>query len=437
MTFKTLFTMIVIMAGVFITTSFQNSAYAQCCSCPGTVQNTETAEWDLSESSPNGGGTVPIVNDFLTGELAAQRSFMVSVWFEDNILPAMMLMAEQLSAVAMQQAMIFGTFLDAKHQMETQRTFQNIQAQAHKDYHPSDGMCEFGSGVKSLAASERKAETNLLALSQISLDRHLGNVNSASAAGPAADRKSRLQQFKVDYCDIRDNNNGLKVLCGSSAGNKERRNKDIDFARTLASATQSELDFSDDTLNEDEEDIIALGQNLYGHKVFTRPPPASLKPILDLPVTSMQVNYLDMRAIIAKRSVAENSFNAIMGMKAAGTSGSKEFLKTLLVDLGIPDTDAEKILGDNPSYDTQMEILTKRIYQNPNFYTNLYDKPANVARKAVAMQAIGLMQKFDTFKSHLRSEASLSVLLELAVMELQREVEGQINPGTGDQQDAQ
>ena len=37
------------------------------------------------------------------------------------------------------------------------------------------------------------------------------------------------------------------------------------------------------------------------------------------------------------------------------------------------------------------------------------------------------MQKFDLFKSYLRNEASLSILLELAVMDLQEEVENEIN----------
>ena len=138
-----------------------------------------------------------------------------------------------------------------------------------------------------------------------------------------------------------------------------------------------------------------------------------------------------MRSIIAKRGVAENSFNAIVGLKSEGTAGSKEFLYALLKDLGIPEIEIPKILGENPSYDTQMNILTKKIYQNPNFYTNLYDKPANVARKNVAMQAIGLMQKFDTFKSHLRSEASLSILLELAVTNLQRKAESNIGAPSG------
>lgn len=406
-----------------------------CCNCPQTVRKTENAEWDLNETGKS--GTVPVINNHVTQEFKDHRSWLIGTLWQDNLLPAMMLMSEQLTAVAMQQTMIFGTFMDAKHQMETQRLFQKIQARAHKDYHPSVGMCEFGSGVKSLAASERKSEISTLGITQALLDRHLGNTSSASAQGPSADLKARIEQYKTDFCNKADNNGNLDLLCDSGSPTKERMNNDINYAKIVDSATKSKLDFSSGALTDDAKDILALANNLYGHNVFTRPPPGSLKPKPGIGITPMQEAYLDMRSIVAKRSVAENSFNAIMGMKAEGTAGSKDFLQALLEDLGIPKLDAEKILGDKPSYDTQMDVLAKKIYQNPNFYTNLYDKPANVARKGVAMQAIGLMQKFDMFKSHLRSEASLSVLLELAVVSLQREVENQINPAKGDVEDAQ
>jgi hypothetical protein len=70
-----------------------------------------------------------------------------------------------------------------------------------------------------------------------------------------------------------------------------------------------------------------------------------------------------------------------------------------------------------------MEILTKRIEQDPNFYTNLYDTPANLARKGAALRAIGLMQHMDMFKSRLRNEGILAEIVELAVDREQREVQ--------------
>ncbi len=435
-----------------------------CCSCHETVINASMINW-LGMGNQS---TFFRIIDHVFSELAAQRIWWGTILWEDNILPAMMLMAEQFTVVAMQQTQIYGTFLDAKHQMETQQLLQKIRVQAHKDYHPSTGMCEFGSTVKSLAASERKAEYNAIILSQRSQDRALGNANTAAATGPSGDRKSRIEQFSDTYCDSRDNNNGLGLLCsdidtiGTTQEQRMQRrlrsNKDIDFVRTLEVPWSLEVDFTDNDLKDDEEDIMALANNLYGHQAFLRIPPASLQHTGNN-LNPMQRAYMDMRSILAKRSVAENSFNSIVAMKSEGAPGSKDFLKAVLKELGFdggPDEDCidgvtdgvscdpndiigpfggdetqdiQRLLGDNPSYYAQMEILTKKIFQNPDFYTNLYDKPANVERKGVALQAIGLMQKFDLFKSYLRSEANLSVLLELAVSDLQDEVENQISKG--------
>ncbi len=73
-----------------------------------------------------------------------------------------------------------------------------------------------------------------------------------------------------------------------------------------------------------------------------------------------------------------------------------------------------------------MEVLTKKLYQNPMFYSELYDKPANVERKTVAMQAIELMQRRDMYRSVLRSEATLSVMLETALIEQQEKLSNEI-----------
>lgn len=385
-------------------------------------------------------------------EPRAERSFMSVAYGIDDIIEAMMMFADQMSAVAMQQAFIFGTFLDAKHQLETQRVLQNIRARTHKDYHPSMGVCEFGSTMKSLAASERKSELVAHVLSQRSQDRNLANTNTTADQGPSSDKNNRLEQYKTKFCDPSDSNNTLSLLCpGGGATKKERVNKDIDFVRTVEYPWTLDIDLSDTSLTENEEEIFALASNLYGFDVFKNisttdfMSDAEAQKLRDNPndrdanikaqaLNSAKKSYMDARAVLAKRSVAENSFNAITSMKASGTDASREFLEIVLEELGAstePKTtgnvsEINRMLGINaagrkiaPSYYAQMEILTKKIYQNPDFYTNLYDKPANVDRKHVAMQAIGLMQKFDLYKSYLRTEANISVLLELAVEDLQ------------------
>ncbi len=360
-------------------------------------------------------------------EFEALKEFTVDVWWGENILVAIQKMSDQLSALAMQQTMMIGSFFDAKHQLESQRIIQNIDRRAHKDYHISEEMCTFGSAAKSLAASERKSELMAHVLSQRQKDRNLGNASTVAAAGAEDDFLNRVQQYGEIFCDPSDNNGGLYILCNRTTSSGFDSNKDIDYQRTIEYPLTINTDTeSSGALRIDRPEIFALAANLYGDIVFERVVPAEL-----LSKPGRQSAYLDSRAYLAKLSVAENTYNAIVGMKSRGTDGSREFIEQVLVELGAdpangPPSDVRRILGrevdDNnnpiePSYYAQMEILTKKIYQNPDFYTNLYDKPANIDRKKVAMQAIGLMQKFDLFNSHLRYEALTSQLLENALVD--------------------
>lgn len=383
----------------------------------------------------------------IQAERIATQVFMEQDVWNGILRPSLEAFADQMSAVAMQQVMAIGMFLDAKQQLETQRTLQTIRARAHKDYQPSAGLCEFGSSIKSLAASERKAELAAHVLSQRSQDRNTRNANTSSATQSAGDMVNRLEQYKRTYCDTSDNNGGLKSLCetadGTGAQDPKRMNMDIDYTRAMDVPWTIDVDFTDNQLTDQESDVFALANNLYSFDIFSVMTQYRQEQIADAPINVAHAAYLNARAMMAKRSVAENSFNAIMSMKSAGTAGSRDFLEAILRDLGVSDTaqngqsidDVTRMLGYSsqnndaigPSYYAQMEVLTKKIYQNPDFYTNLYDTPANVERKQVAMQAIGLMQKFDLFKSYLRTEASLSVLLETSVEEIQNQAEDRLS----------
>src|SRR5690606_33409400 len=92
-------------------------------------------------------------------------------------------------------------------------------------------------------------------------------------------------------------------------------------------------------------------------------------------------------------------------------SGTREYLGAILAELGTPAEEIYELIGEHPSFYAQLEILTKKIYQNPDFYAGLYDKPANVARKSVALRAIELMLDRAIYESQLRREMASSVLL--------------------------
>ena len=69
-----------------------------------------------------------------------------------------------------------------------------------------------------------------------------------------------------------------------------------------------------------------------------------------------------------------------------------------------------------------MEILTKRMYQDPAFYANLMQTPTNVQRTQAAMKAIGLMQERDIADSLQRTEMLFSTLLEVQLARAQNKL---------------
>lgn len=327
-------------------------------------------------------------------------------FFRNYVLRGLAIYTEQMSAVAMQHAMIIGKFLDAKHQLETQRLFQELQFQAHKDYQPSEEICVIGTNLRSISPSEKRAKTVKSDLAKMQRERAF-----ATGGRHAKDTVERWRAFVSTYCDPKNNNwsaplTGLASACGEKPPNPEKTNIDIDYTRLV----------EEPRTIEDMSDIFALSKNLYGSKTLTR----TLSE-LSLATKGNPQLYMALRSVEAKRGIAENSFNSIVAMKTSGSSNkldplhispaTAKYLGALIKEMGIPEDEIFDYLGDNPSYYSQLEILGKRIFQHTDFYVNLYDTPTNVLRKSAALKAIELMIDREMFDSELRQEMMLSVLL--------------------------
>ena len=338
------------------------------------------------------------------------REWLIKNVWEAHVLPAMMLSTQQITTVAMQQMQIIGSFFDAKHQLETQRLLQDLQADAHKQYQPSVGMCRIGTSTRTLAIADRKSEFNQIAMAARSTERILMTERGIGTGSARDERRSRREQFRQIYCNPLDMGGALEEICESA--DKSLINKDVNYTHTLEDAETLDIDFTNDSLSANERDVLALQANLYG---------PNLLPIIgdDYLINDRgQVLYkgsnlyLGTRALAAKRSVAQNSYAAQIGLKSRGVDNAFGYMEEILLEMGIPAEDIEKMTKGNPSYNAMMEVLTKKLYQYPNFYANLYDKPVNVDRKNVSLQAIALMQKRDMYRAQLRSEANLAVWLE-------------------------
>ena len=434
-------TVFVCFFSVLIVISFNKQARAFFCPlCLPPVEGFCSKGCDKANSAnvDNHSNGINEITDHVIAKFEAHREWLTTSFFEVVLNPDLKQMTQQFSAMALFQTQIIGTFFDAEQQLETQRLHQELQALAHKDYHPSEGMCVFGTAVRSLGNSELKGRYNTLAFAERSLQRHLGKANkpdgdsieTIAANSDDADKQARWQQFSRVYCDPKDNDgvdseHGLAKACRlEGAPDPERYNRDIDFTRLIEQAHTLGADFTDDSFSSDgtEEDVLAMANNLYGHNVLSRDIDGSI-----LRKRGAQELYMALRSVAAKRSVAENSFSSIVGLKSAGSDsseGTRVFLQEIMKELGVADSEIVGMIGERPSYYAQLEILAKKIYQSPEFYSELYDKPANVRRKSVALKAIELMLDRAIFESQLRQEMVTSVLLSSRLRPYFKSVKG-------------
>ena len=358
---------------------------------------------------------------------------------EDTWIDGMKRMSRQLSANVMQQAFAIGTFIDARQQIRTQRDINRLTAQAHKRYSPSPQMCVFGSNVKGLADAESSGDVNAMILNEIMMRRESlfqsvdnleetdedSKVETASSQGMLSDYALRFEKFRKTYCNPDDHGGEIEDLCNSEENEtlQKRANKDISFTHTVDLPQTLDIDFTDDTMTDDEDDVLALGRNLFASRLFN-PVQLSL-----LEQEQAMNDFIDMRSVQAVRSVARNSYTEIVGMKSASDTTTVEFMKSILQSLGgdqLEEDDLERFMTENPSYFAQMDILTSKLYQNPQFYINLYDKPENVKRASVALKAFELMQNRDRYESATRREMMIALLLEMRLREAQEELNNEI-----------
>ncbi len=384
-----------------------------------TPYSQASAPCGAGQPSP-GGGSGGGVNNGQTNtmnpatNLPAPSSNLTGLGIQQNWIISLEFMAEQFTANMMAQLQAFGMLLDAKHQLETQRLFQQRAAQAHKDYHPSELMCQFGTFAMDLASTQRSSDVTKLAVDREILQRETGSGDAKGFSG-TSDVLSRFSHFRRNYCNPEDNAGGLKLLCPTAAP-KATQNLDINYTQMLDQPLTLKVDMTDGVNTPDEEALFALVDNLFMHNLPLRPSESEMDQ------KKFQYQYFNYRSIIAMRGIARNSIANIIAMKTESPfdiahPGSGPYLKALMKEFGLSNTDIDILLGEHPSYYAQMEVLTKKIYQNPAFYTALYDTPTNVKRIRAAMRAIKSMQDRDIQLALQRREILLSLMLELRLRE--------------------
>jgi hypothetical protein len=341
---------------------------------------------------------------------------------KETWVPSFMLMAKQLSAGMIQNTQILGTFFDAKHQLETQRLFQQKVAEAHKDYHPSEQMCEIGTLTWDLAQIQQRHQVARNAIQNAMFARALGtgDVKTMDNQGSGSDQLTRRNLYIEKFCKTSDNTGQNNLLCAEEDGEPVQQNADINFTQTIDYPLSLKFHMYNPEVTEYEENIYAFLDQIFLNETF--PDVSRPKTVLH----QFYKPYQEMRSLIAMRSVAMNSFAQIIGEKSRGLATGNRALPpmgALLREMGLSDPLIYDYIGVAPSYHAQMEILTKKIFQHPEFISNLYDKPANVKRIRTALSAIEVMQERDIHNAMQRREMLTSMILELQTRHKQKDLE--------------
>ena len=350
----------------------------------------------------------------ISKQFVEHRRWIIETVWEAHVLPAMMMMTEQIGTTAFYQLEGIGMQFDAKEQLEVQRTLQERDAETHADYQPSESLCRIATMTRSVANAGRHRDVTQTALSRRFLQRQNLNGDGISSEGFPGDLRSRFAKVEDTFCDGKDLGGAMTDICAHRE--KERLNADIDFG-LFAVRRNLDVNFTESAATPDEGNLMALQSNLYGHKVPTQIPEGYLSGqggeiVKDGELYRGLDAYMKVRALTAKRSVAQASFAAFTAARAQTDAAVWPYMEALLKEMGVAPQQIEQFFGDNPSYFTQMAVLSNLLYQRPDYYANLYDKPENVDRKIVAANAIGLKLRHDMYDAQVRSNAIASVLLE-------------------------
>lgn len=317
----------------------------------------------------------------------------------------------QIVKTLVQETTSIGSFIDAQNSANAQRALQERAAQAAKNYAPSEALCRYGSLSLSLASSDALSAANKQMLVGVLNDQDNGTAGSVTAGGSAAAVASKINRMRSTTCDPTSGNTAVSDLCKANKDDTHY-NADVDYTRSVDMPMTIDIDFTGGSQGKDQPSILSLADTLFPAQPLNRSPSKD-------GYLSSSTLYRSLQAI---RGIAKNSFAQIVAEKARGTQGSEKYITSLVKSLGVPEAQARILMGENPSYFAQMEVLTKKLYQDPSFYVNLMDSPSNIERQRASMRAIKLQQGRDFAETIKRREMLLAVLLELKIREKEQTV---------------
>ncbi len=327
--------------------------------------------------------------------------------FADMIINAMKKQSQQVTQNQQQSAIASSAKTDAAVANDQALQIGMAHSAVAQELMPDAALCRDASAVRTLVGVEAAADDTQNTAADRMATYHSYAAGSSAARGEGWEKEARIATARNLYIDPRDQGGAVKGM-GVTEGGQKRINNDMDTGRMLLQPLTVE------TTRGGMDDLMALSKNLYGNEVF-----------YDINPSRLNTQLFDLRQIQAKRNVLLNSFMAQVGLKAKSQNDVTPQTLAAFQKLGVPQSVIDRDLKGRPSYYALMEVITKRQYQDANFYAGLIKNPAAQDRTSATMAAFTNMQMRDMVQSLQRQEMLYAMLLELRILKRQAIVTAQ------------
>lgn len=374
----------------------------------GSIPKTKTKDYKVKGDNPPapGTGTEQAIKTHFYNKRDQLEEWMYND-FADMIIEALQKKSQQVTENRRQETNANSTIADAETAQEKGRETGDAQADNARRFQPDPQLCAAASGAINLAAADNAGEETADAANSQITAYHSYSGGSATARGQGWEKEARMKSCVDTYCDPSDHSGNVQALGIPKSGSGRRINADIDYATTLGIPLT--LDATAEATSTGTQDVLEMSKNLYGTDMFYNITPQRLN-----------TDLFDIRQIQAKRNVLLNSFMSQVGMKAKGAQAVTPQTTAAFKALGLSDEVIERDLKGQPSYHALMEVLTKKMYQDGNFYINLIKQPEALDRTNASMTAIANMQTRDIYATLKRQELLYGLLLEVKLLKSQR-----------------
>ena len=326
---------------------------------------------------PTGGGILPTAWTLTTQVTqallnAALKAFETRLYnrlrdFWDDYLEALQNMTGQLNSSLNDGTRNMNSLFDTSNMTLNQRSLQQIEVQAKKQFQPTNEGCRFDTAARYMATTTRTAKAISTGLGKENTGVALNGTGSDAQKGPGQLAAVRWNRYRTLFCD--DRMNGGKAGC--AAGNP----------LVNAHVTPSKTLFGRETIpmNTDPNYKLAVNELVYNLIGYEAPAPI---PQDALAAPSLKDRRQEQRAYATQMDAVGALIYDVVGERTPGEAAPE--VQALRQSQGITDANAR------PS-DREIRQSTLEQLWNPSYYVDLQDASSTTNRKEVFLQAYNLM----------------------------------------------